>query len=71
MTERAGPLAGLRVLDLTRLLPGPVATMHLADLGAEVLKIEPPTGTPARRLPPFVAGLAGSPNNHSPGWIRG
>nr|WP_274533470.1 CaiB/BaiF CoA-transferase family protein [Paraburkholderia dilworthii] len=45
------PLTGLRVLDLTRLLPGPVAALRLAELGAEVLKIEAPgAGDPTRTM---------------------
>ena len=44
------PLAGVRVLDLTHILSGPFATMTLADLGAEVVKVEPPEGERTRRL---------------------
>ncbi|HUF48077.1 MAG TPA: CoA transferase [Vicinamibacterales bacterium] len=51
------PLAGVRVLDLTRLLPGAFATLMLAELGAEIIKIEDPTGgDPMRHLPPLVGG---------------
>lgn len=45
-------LAGLRVLDLSQWLPGPFAAQMLADLGAAVLKVEPPAGDPARALGP-------------------
>ncbi len=47
------PLAGIRVLDLTRLLPGPMATRHLAEMGAQVIKIEDPgPGDYARSMGP-------------------
>lgn len=51
----SGILSGVRVLDLTRMLSGPYATMMLADHGAEVVKIEPPTGDTSRANGPFRA----------------
>jgi len=53
----AGPLAGLIIVDLTRVLAGPFCTMLLADLGARVIKVEPPvTGDDSRAFGPFVNG---------------
>ena len=52
------PLVGLKVLDLSRLLPGPFATMVLADLGAQVDKVEDPSGGDYLRImPPQVGGM--------------
>jgi len=55
-----GPLSGIRVIDLTRILAGPLCTMNLGDMGAEILKIEQPgRGDDTRRWgPPFVGGEA-------------
>ncbi len=59
MPRAKGPLAGVRVLDLTRVLAGPFCAMLLGDMGAEVVKIEEPgKGDDTRSWPPFVGGEA-------------
>jgi crotonobetainyl-CoA:carnitine CoA-transferase CaiB-like acyl-CoA transferase len=49
-------LEGVRILDLTRNIAGPVATMLAAEMGADVIKVEPPGGDEMRQWPPFVDG---------------
>lgn len=56
MGKLSGKLSGIRVIDLSQFLPGPMLSMMMADQGAEVVKIEPPAGDPARDQAPFEAG---------------
>jgi crotonobetainyl-CoA:carnitine CoA-transferase CaiB-like acyl-CoA transferase len=51
-----GKLSGITVVDLSLFLPGPMMTVMMADQGADVIKVEPPAGDPAREQAPFEAG---------------
>jgi crotonobetainyl-CoA:carnitine CoA-transferase CaiB-like acyl-CoA transferase len=61
MSERTGPLQDLRVIDLTQALAGPFCTMLLADLGADVIKVEPPRGDMTRGMPPWIGAREDAP----------
>jgi len=59
------PLEGIRVIDLTRIYAGPYCSMLFADMGAEVIKIEPPEGELIRDNPPMVKQGEGGPHDRS------
>ena len=57
MTQKKGPLSGITVIDLSRILAGPYCTLMMAEMGARVIKVEPPKGgDDARAYGPFVKG---------------
>jgi crotonobetainyl-CoA:carnitine CoA-transferase CaiB-like acyl-CoA transferase len=63
----AAPLQGLRVLDLSKVLAGPLCAQYLGDMGAEVIKVEAlEGGDETRHWPPFRADLAGGPADDAP-----
>lgn len=59
MTQKSGPLAGMKVIELAHIMAGPVCGLMLADMGADVIKVEKPTGDDSRRfVPPEIGGEA-------------
>ena len=62
----AYPLSGIKVLDMSRVLAGPFAGRMLSDLGADVVKLEPPKGDITRMWGPKVGGISG----YFPGFLE-
>ena len=60
----SGPLSGIKVLDFGHTIMGPCAGLLLADLGADVVKVEPTDGDVTRRLPGFAAGFFATYNRN-------
>ncbi|WP_243144804.1 CaiB/BaiF CoA transferase family protein [Litoreibacter roseus] len=59
MSAKSGPLSGMRVIELAHIMAGPVCGLMLADMGADVIKVEKPTGDDSRRfVPPEIGGEA-------------
>lgn len=59
MSAKTGPLSGMRVIELAHIMAGPVCGLMLADMGADVIKVEKPTGDDSRRFtPPDIGGEA-------------
>jgi len=68
MGERSGPLANLTIIDCTMALAGPFGTALLADLGADVIKVEPPHGDGSRSVPPLPPDYANAAGDE-PGGV--
>jgi crotonobetainyl-CoA:carnitine CoA-transferase CaiB-like acyl-CoA transferase len=69
MSDGAAPLAGVRVLDVSRFVSGPLCTFLLASMGAEVISVESPRVSTSRRLPPFAHPDGGSTTDYVEGAL--